>query len=91
VRAVETVVTVVVLLAMVGVGVLLIHLLNNQHDERITAFPYGRSRSAAGGPAPSVPQKVRGRAGTSGAGDRRDHRDGGRGRLRPRRRTRTRT
>lgn len=85
----ETFVTVVVLLAMVGVGVLLIHLLNNQHDERITAFPYGRSRSAVRGPAPSVPQKVRGRAGTSGTGDRRDHRDGGRGRLRPRRRTRT--
>ncbi len=84
----ETFVTVVVLLAMVAVGVLLIHLLNNQHDERITAFPYGRSRSAVRGPEPSDPQKARGRAGTSGTGDRRDDRDGGRGRLRPRRRTR---
>jgi hypothetical protein len=51
----ETFVTVVALLAMVAVGVLLIHLLNNQHDERITAFPYGRSRSAVRGPAPSTP------------------------------------
>lgn len=85
----ETFVTVIVLLAMVAVGVLLIHLLNNQHDERIIAFPYGRSRSTVRGPAPSAPQKARGRAGTSGTGDRRDHRDGGRGRLRPRRRTRT--
>ncbi|WP_369237112.1 hypothetical protein AB5J56_30535 [Streptomyces sp. R21] len=81
----ETLVTVVVLLAMVTVGVLLIHLLNNQHDERITAFPYGRSRSAVRGPAPPDPQKAHGRAGTSGTGHRRD---GVRGRLRPRRRTR---
>ncbi|MFF4252071.1 hypothetical protein ACFY1L_12765 [Streptomyces sp. NPDC001663] len=42
----ETFVTAVVLSAMVAVGVLLIHLLNNQHDERIEAFHYGRSRSA---------------------------------------------
>jgi hypothetical protein len=81
-------VTVLVLLAIVAVGVLLIHLLNNQHDERIAAFHYGRSPSAVRGLAPSAPWKLRGRAGTSGAGDRRDHRDGGRGRLRPRRRTR---
>nr|WSY55171.1 hypothetical protein OG999_36955 [Streptomyces sp. NBC_00886] len=84
----ESFVTVVVLLAMVAVGVLLIHLLNDQHDERITAFPYGRSRSAVRGPAPPAPQKARGRTGTTGTGERRDHRDGGRGRLRPRRRTR---
>ena len=85
----ETFVAVMVLLAMVVVGVLLIHLLNNQHDERIAAFHYSRSRSAVRGLAPSAPQRHRGRGGTSGAGDRRDHRDGGRGRLRPRRRTRT--
>lgn len=85
----ETFVAVMVLLAMIVVGVLLIHLLNDQHDERIAVFHYGRSRSAVRGAAPSVPQKLRGRAGTHGAGDRRDHRDGGRGRLRPRRRTRT--
>ncbi|AVH61276.1 MULTISPECIES: hypothetical protein [Streptomyces] len=82
-------VTVLVLLAIVAAGVLLIHLLNNQHDERIAAFHYGRSRSVVRGLAPSAPQMLRGRAVTSGAGDRRDHRDGGRGRLRPRRRTRT--
>lgn len=85
----ETFVAVMVLLAMIVVGVLLIHLLNDQHDERIAVFHYGPSRSAVRGAAPSAPQKLRGRAGTHGAGDRRDHRDGGRGRLRPRRRTRT--
>jgi hypothetical protein len=85
----ETFVTVVALLAMVALGAFLIHRLNNQHDERIAAFHYGRSRSAARGPAPSAPQQVRGRTAPSGTGDRRDHRDGGRGRLRPRRRART--
>jgi hypothetical protein len=85
----ETFVTVVALVAMVALGAFLIHRLNNQHDERIATFHYGRSRPAARGPAPSAPQKVRGRAGTSGTGDRRDHRNGGRGRLRPRRRART--
>lgn len=84
----ETFVTVVVILAMIALGVLLIHLLNSQHDERIAAFRYNRSRSAVRGPVPPVPQRTRGRAGASGIGDRRDHRDGGRGRLRPRRRTR---
>jgi hypothetical protein len=85
----ETFVAVMALLATVVVGVLLIHLLNNQHAARIAAFHYGRSRSAVRGSAPSAPQRLRGRAGTSGTGDRRDHRDGGRGRLRPQRRTRT--
>jgi hypothetical protein len=85
----ETFVTVVALVAMVALGAFLIHRLNNQHDERIATFHYSRSRPAARGPAPSAPQKVRGRAGTSGTGDRRDHRNGGRGRLRPRRRART--
>ncbi len=85
----ETFVAVMALLAMVAVGVLLIHLLNNQHDERIAVFHYGRSRSTVRRSARSAPRKLRGRAGTKGTADRRDHRDGGRGRLRPRRRTRT--
>ncbi|MFI6663038.1 hypothetical protein ACIBL8_47045 [Streptomyces sp. NPDC050523] len=86
----ETFVAVTALLAMVVVGVLPIHLLNYQHDARIAAFRYGRARSAVRGATPSAPQKLRGRAGANGVGDRRDHRDGGRGRLRPRRRTGTR-
>jgi hypothetical protein len=82
----EAFVAVMAVLAMIVVGVLLIHLLNDQHDERIAVFHHGRSGSAVRGSAPSAPQKLRGRAGTHGADD---HRDGGRGRHRPRRRTRT--
>ncbi|MET7919271.1 hypothetical protein ABZU45_25930 [Streptomyces avermitilis] len=36
----EIFVNVLVLLAMIALGVLLIHLLNSQHDDRIAAFPY---------------------------------------------------
>jgi hypothetical protein len=37
---VETVITVSVITVMVIIGVLLIHLLNGQHNERIAAFHY---------------------------------------------------
>lgn len=37
----ETAITVSVIIAMIVIGVLLIHLLNGQHDERIAAFHYG--------------------------------------------------
>ncbi|MER5218681.1 hypothetical protein ABT063_51585 [Streptomyces sp. NPDC002838] len=84
----EIFVTALVILAMIALGVLLIHLLNSQHGDRVAAFHYGRSGSAVPGPGPSAPRKARGRAVASGTGDRRDHRDGGRGRLRLRRRTR---
>ncbi|CAM5483736.1 hypothetical protein [Streptomyces aurantiogriseus] len=84
----ETFVTVIVVLAMIALGVLLIHLLNSQHRDRIAAFHYGRSGTPVPGPAPSHPRRTRGRAAASVTGGRRDHRDGGRGRLRPRRRTR---
>ncbi|MFE1028037.1 hypothetical protein ACFW5I_26295 [Streptomyces sp. NPDC058818] len=40
-RTVEIFVTVIVVLAVVALGVLLIHLLNSQHAERIAAFRYG--------------------------------------------------
>ena len=80
--------TVAVILSMIALGVLLVHLLNSQHSDRIAAFHYGRSGMPVAGPASPVPRKARGRAAASGTSGRRDHRDGGRGRLRPRRRTR---
>ncbi|MFF4587979.1 hypothetical protein [Streptomyces sp. NPDC001388] len=44
-----TFVTVVVPLAMIVLGVLLIHLLNRQHGEHRAAFHPGRSRAAVRG------------------------------------------
>ncbi|GAA0445515.1 hypothetical protein ACFQ2B_16190 [Streptomyces stramineus] len=38
----QTLTTVVVLLALVALGALVIHALNGQHDERIAAFHYSR-------------------------------------------------
>lgn len=37
----EIAITISVIIAMIIAGVLLIHLLNGQHDERIAAFHYG--------------------------------------------------
>ncbi|CAM5715007.1 ABC transporter substrate-binding protein OS=Streptomyces aurantiogriseus OX=66870 GN=GCM10010251_02220 PE=3 SV=1 [Streptomyces aurantiogriseus] len=71
----ETFVTVIVVLAMIALGVLLIHLLNSQHRDRIAAFHYGRSGTPVPGPAPSHPRRTRGRAAASVTGGRRDHRD----------------
>jgi hypothetical protein len=62
-------VTVVVILAVIALGVLLIHLLNSQHGDRIAAFHYGRFGMPAPGPARSVPHRTHGRTGTSGTGD----------------------
>jgi hypothetical protein len=83
------IVTVAVILAMIALGVLLIHLLNAQHDERIATYSYSRFRLGRRGrtaaePMATTTQKP-GLVGTPPARDtRRDHRDGGRGRLRPR-------
>jgi len=78
---VETVITVAAIVAMIVVGVLLIHLLNGQHAERIAAFHYGRILPGIG----QRGRKGRRSAGPSGpAGSpvvstHREHRDGRRG------------
>ncbi|MGI5397972.1 hypothetical protein ACQEVG_00585 [Streptomyces sp. CA-135486] len=63
----ETAITVAVIIAMIVVGVLLIHLLNDQHEERIAAFHYGdimpgigrrRSRKSRRPTAPAGPPVV---------------------------------
>ncbi|MEV2210580.1 hypothetical protein AB0H86_03565 [Streptomyces sp. NPDC050997] len=45
----ETLVTVVVLMAMIALGVLLVHMANRQHSGRIAASHRGRSWAAAWG------------------------------------------
>ncbi|WP_189173842.1 hypothetical protein [Streptomyces lasiicapitis] len=82
----DTVITVAVVLAMIALGAFVIHLLSGQHAERIALHQYSRRlpgrRGARSATRPqsfiTAPAAVRAR---------RDHRDGGRGRLRPRRRT----
>jgi hypothetical protein len=48
-------VTMIVLLAAIALGVLVIHLLNAQHDERIAAFHYGHPGPAVPGPGSPAP------------------------------------
>ncbi|MFD9320207.1 hypothetical protein ACFWDQ_21490 [Streptomyces sp. NPDC060053] len=76
----ETFVAVVAILAMITLGVFLIHRLNSQHSDRIAAFHYARSGTPVAGPPPPTPRKTRGRPEPNVPG----------GRTRPsRRRTRT--
>ena len=82
----ETFLTVIVIIAVIAFGALLIHQLNSQHSDRISAFHYGHFGMPVAGPPPSAPRKARVRAGTTGTGRRRD---AGRGRLRHRLRRRT--
>lgn len=78
----EALITVAVILAMIALGAFVIHLLNNQHAERIAAFHYSRFLPGARGRNTTSPQPTAGRAAPpAGDGARRD---GGRGRLRPR-------
>ncbi|CCB75428.1 MULTISPECIES: hypothetical protein [Streptomycetaceae] len=82
-----TLVTVAVILAMIALGALVISLLNAQQAEGVAVHPYARFLPDPGArPAESVASTTRntGLAGIPPARDdaRRDHRDGGRGRLR---------
>ncbi|MGW2408342.1 hypothetical protein ACWCXK_27975 [Streptomyces sp. NPDC001739] len=44
----ETIITVAVITLMIVAGMALIHLLNAQHNERITAFPYSEALRGSG-------------------------------------------
>ncbi|WP_329464321.1 hypothetical protein [Streptomyces sp. NBC_01431] len=83
-----TALTIAVTLLLIVGAARVIHLLNAQHSERIALHPYSRfhpvGRGTRGGPARPVP----GLAEPPAVPTRRDQRDGGRGRLRPRRRIR---
>ncbi|MDX3091904.1 MULTISPECIES: hypothetical protein [Streptomyces] len=61
-------VTVIVLLAAVAPSVLVIHLLNAQHDVRIAAFHYRHPGPAVPGPGSPAARKARGREAVSGIG-----------------------
>lgn len=87
-RTVDILVTVIVLLAVIAAGVFLIHRLNSLHGDRGAAFHYGRGGVVAPDRRTDEGPAVRRRdSAANDAGERRDRGGGGRGRLRPRRRT----
>lgn len=55
----EMFVTVAVILAVIVLGVFLLHQLNSHHTDRIGTFHYGRSGLPVRGPDPA-PHKTRG-------------------------------
>lgn len=88
-RTVDILVTVIVLLAVIAAGAFLIHRLNSQHGDRSAAFHYGRGGVVAPDRKTDDAPAARRRAAVASDADRRrGRRDGGRGRLRPRRGTR---
>ncbi|MEU2742876.1 hypothetical protein ABZ656_48360 [Streptomyces sp. NPDC007095] len=82
----DTDLTVTAFLLLITIAAYVIHRLNTQHAERIAVHRYSgllssrrRGHEAARPPAPPDQSE------TARSGERRDHRDGGRGRFPPRR------
>ncbi|KOV58748.1 hypothetical protein ADL01_36930 [Streptomyces sp. NRRL WC-3618] len=85
----STFLTATVFIVLVAAAAYVIHRLNIQHADRIAVRRYSAAlpgRRGRGTPQPPVGPD---RSEAPTAGERRDHRDGGRGRFPPRRRSRT--
>lgn len=83
-----TVLTIAAFLALIAAGAYVIHRLNTAHGERIASRSYSRflsGRPAADDPAAGTAAPSPTPSSPSSGGGRRDRRDGGRGRFRPRR------
>ncbi|MEU1623772.1 hypothetical protein ABZ746_00125 [Streptomyces sp. NPDC020096] len=74
----ETVIAVIVIIAVIIVGMLLIHRLNAAHDERITAFHFSDAMPGIGRRR-AKNRRAAGPAGSPDATTHREHREGGRG------------
>ncbi|WHM40650.1 hypothetical protein [Streptomyces sp. BPTC-684] len=83
-----TALTILVMVFLIIGAAGLIHRLNAQHAERITLHRYSRFAPGRQGDRDSTAQPVPGKPEPLAVPARRDQRDGGRGRLRPRRRIR---
>ncbi|MET9905129.1 hypothetical protein [Streptomyces sp. NPDC006446] len=68
-------------LGLIAVAAYMIHRLNIQHAERIAEHRYSAARPARGGRGAPQPPVGPPRSEASALGERRDHRDGGRGRF----------
>ena len=78
--------TVAAFIVLIAAAAYVIHRLNIEHAERIAVHRYSAAlpgRRGRGTPLPPVEPE---RSGAPASGERRDHRDGGRGRFPPRRR-----
>nr|WSZ15633.1 hypothetical protein OH837_21050 [Streptomyces canus] len=76
--------TVTAFIVLIAAAAYVIHRLNLEHADRIAVHRYSSPlprRSGRGTPRPPVEPG----SGSPSAGERRDHRDGGRGRFPPRR------
>jgi hypothetical protein len=80
-----TALTIVIMLILVVAAARMIQRLNAQHADRIALHHYSRFQPGRHG-ARSSGRPLRGESDPPAVPARRDHRDGGRGRLRPRRR-----
>lgn len=85
----NTFLTAVAFVVLIAAAAYVIHRLNVQHADRIAVHRYSDplpGRRGRGTPQPLVGPD---RSESPASGERRDHRDGGRGRFPPRRRSRT--
>ncbi|WP_406504227.1 hypothetical protein [Streptomyces sp. NBC_00212] len=83
-----TALTIAVTLILIVLATYVIHRLNAQHADRIAVHHYSPLKPGGRGGPDGGAQPVPGRFDAPAVPARRDQRDGGRGRLRPRRRIR---
>ncbi|MFG2794177.1 hypothetical protein [Streptomyces sp. NPDC048419] len=78
--------TVAAFLVLIAAAAYLIHRLNSEHADRIAMHHYSAALPSRRGHGTPLPPGEPGRSPSPTSGERRDHRDGGRGRFPPRRR-----
>ncbi|MFC8778803.1 hypothetical protein ACFTWR_06485 [Streptomyces nigra] len=82
----NTFLTATAFVVLVAAAAYVIHRLNLQHADRIAVHRYGSPLPGRRGRGTPQPRVAPDRSESPTTGERRDHRDGGRGRFPPRRR-----
>jgi hypothetical protein len=82
----NTFLTVTAFVVLIAAAAYVIHRLNIEHADRIAVHRYSAARPGRRGRGVPLPPVEPGRSESPTSGERRDHRDGGRGRFPPRRR-----
>ncbi|TQJ92783.1 hypothetical protein [Streptomyces sp. SLBN-31] len=73
-------------IVLIAAAAYVIHRLNIEHADRIAVHHYSAALPSRHGRGTPLPPVKNGRSQSPTSGERRDHRDGGRGRFPPRRR-----